>query len=67
VVRDDGRCVLHVALDRLEGWDTLEPPAQAWAFPPGHTLTCFLAKGGPNTRQLAVEWIEEDVHAGSPR
>ncbi|HNU99869.1 MAG TPA: hypothetical protein PKK20_07995, partial [Verrucomicrobiota bacterium] len=51
---------LHVTLDRLEGWETLEPPSQAWSFAPGHTLTCFEAKGSANTRQLAVEWIEQD-------
>lgn len=51
---------LHVTLDRLEGWETLEPPSQAWPFAPDHTLTCFEAKGSANTRQLAVEWIEQD-------
>lgn len=51
---------LHVALDRLEGWDTLEPPPRPWSFPTRHTLTCFRAKGTASTRQLAVEWIEQD-------
>ena len=49
---------LHVKIGHLGGWETLTSPALVQPFPPGHTLTCFRAKGGPRTRQLAVEWRE---------
>ena len=51
---------LHVKLDRLGGWQTLQSPALAQVFPTNHTLTCFRAKGGPRTRQLSLEWKEQD-------
>lgn len=51
---------LHVRLDRLGGWQTLESPALSQPFPTNHTLTCFRAKGGPRTRQLSLEWRERD-------
>ena len=49
---------LHVRIGHLGGWETLTSPALVQPFPPGHTLTCFRAKGGPHTRQLALEWRE---------
>ena len=49
---------LHVKIGHLGGWETLTSPALVQPFPPGHTLTCFRAKGGPRTRQLALEWRE---------
>jgi hypothetical protein len=51
---------LHVRIEHLGGWETLTSPALVRPFPPGHTLTCFRAKGGPRTRQLALEWKEEN-------
>lgn len=38
----------------------LSSPKLVRPFPPGYTLTCFRAKGGPRTRQLALEWDEAD-------
>ena len=37
----------------------LSPPFER-PFPTNHTLTCFRAKGGPLTRQLSLEWREDD-------
>ncbi len=51
---------LHAVVAHLGGWDTLSAPTLAHPFPAGHTLTCFRAKGGPHTRQLALEWREEN-------
>lgn len=60
VVREEGQEALHVTVGGLDGWDTLEPVGRSWTVPAGETLTCFRAKGGPRTRQLALEWIEQD-------
>ncbi len=54
-----GQRALHVTLTNLAGWDTFVAAA-AGAFPPGHTLTVFSAKGGGRTTQLAIEWVEKD-------
>jgi hypothetical protein len=56
----DGRFCLHAAVERLSGWDTLATPPLASPFPPGQTLTCFRARGGPATRQIALEWRQDD-------
>jgi hypothetical protein len=56
---DHGKA-LHVKVAHMGGWETLASPAYVRPFPAGHTLTCFRAKGGPRTRQLALEWREED-------
>jgi hypothetical protein len=56
---DHGKA-LHVKVGHLGGWETLASPAWMRPFPSGHTLTCFRAKGGPHTRQLALEWREGD-------
>ena len=47
-------------IGRLGGWETLLSPPLERPFPTGHTLTCFRAKGGPLTRQLSLEWREDD-------
>ncbi len=60
VVQEGGAAALHVRLQGLDGWDTLEPPARPWVLSPGQTVTCFRAKGTAATRQLAVEWVERD-------
>ena len=51
---------LHVKIGHLGGWETFKSPALPQPFPAGHRLTCFRAKGGPHTRQLALEWAEQD-------
>ncbi len=51
---------LHVTMEEVTGWDTLEPPGRSWGIDSDQTLTCFHAKGGQATRQLAVEWVETD-------
>jgi hypothetical protein len=51
---------LHVKVGRLFGWDTFLSPPFERPFPTNHTLTCFRAKGGPLTRQLSLEWREDD-------
>jgi hypothetical protein len=56
---DHGKA-LHVKIGHLGGWETLRSPALTRPFPTGQTLTCFRAKGGPRTRQLALEWMEAD-------
>ena len=56
---DHGKA-LHAKIGRLGGWEMLASPALVRPFPPNHTLTCFRAKGSPPTRQLALEWKEED-------
>ena len=56
---DHGKA-LHVKIGHLGGWETLGSPPLVRPFPPGHTLTCFRAKGTAGTRQLALEWKEEN-------
>ncbi|HOC56203.1 MAG TPA: hypothetical protein PKI20_11335 [Verrucomicrobiota bacterium] len=60
LVGSSGGQALHARMDRLGGWQTFGSPALACPFPPNHTLTCFRARGGPHTRQLALEWDEAD-------
>ena len=55
----DGKA-LHVVIERFTGWETYQSPALTNPFPPGHTLTCFRAKGTAQTKQLALEWTERD-------
>ncbi|MBP6963389.1 MAG: hypothetical protein KBC96_03175 [Armatimonadetes bacterium] len=51
----------HVVIPNLTSWDTYGVAADIEkAFPAGHTLTVFSAKGGPLTTQLAIEWVEND-------
>jgi hypothetical protein len=50
---------MHVIVPALSGWDTYGREF-AGAFAKGHSLTCFRAKGGPNTRRLIAEWQETD-------
>jgi len=51
---------LHAVVENLTNWDNFGPSHLEAAFPEGHTLTVFCAKGGPQTRSLAVEWQEKD-------
>ncbi len=60
IITESGTRCLHVTVGNLTGWDAVEPLDVRVPFPDGHSLTCFRARGGPRTRQLAVEWIESD-------
>lgn len=60
IVVADGGKVLHVTMEKLTGWETLQSPPLTNAFVPGHTLTCFRARGTAHTKQLALEWTERD-------
>lgn len=60
IVAGDRRRALHVAIEKLTGWDTYQSPLLANAFPAGQTLTCFRARGTAHTKQLALEWTEHD-------
>jgi hypothetical protein len=60
IAPDGSGKALHVTLEKLTGWDTFMSPPLANHFPPGHTLTCFRARGTPHTKQLALEWTERD-------
>lgn len=51
---------LHVDIGKLTGWDTFMSPPLTNAYAPGQTLTCFRAKGGSHTKQLALECTETD-------
>jgi hypothetical protein len=57
---DGSAGTLHVRIADLQGWDTMVMEAPQGAFPEGSTLTCFWAKGGARTTQLALEWRERD-------
>ena len=60
VVQEGPGRALYVAVPRMAGWDTFVSPRLEHPFPANHTLTCFRAKGGARTRQLALEWDEQD-------
>ncbi len=60
VVPADGGKALHVVIARYPGWETFASPPLTKPFAAGQTLTCFRAKGGANTKQLAIEWTERD-------
>ena len=51
---------LHCVIPKYESWNTFAAPPVAQPFGPGQTLTCFWAKGAPQTTRLAVEWVEKD-------
>ncbi len=54
----EGRC-LEVSAS-LPGWGGIGSLPLERPFPPGHSLTCFWAKGEEATRQMSVEWREKD-------
>ena len=58
MVGGDSARALHVSMAEVGGWDTRV--REGLSFPQGDLLTCFRAKGGPNTRQLSVEWQEKN-------
>lgn len=51
---------LHVHISKLTNWDTFGSPALGGPFAEDQSLTVFMAKGGPRTTELAVEWTEKD-------
>ena len=55
-----GQRAFHAVIPDLSGWETLGPASVQNAFPDGHTLTVFSAKGAPETTELSVEWAEND-------
>ena len=55
-----GAKALHVKIAHLGGWETLTSPALERPFQTNQTLTCFRAKGSPHTRQLSLEWREDN-------
>jgi hypothetical protein len=55
-----GGKALHVKIGHLGGWETLTSPALERSFQANQTLTCFRAKGGRHTRQLSLEWREDN-------
>ena len=60
IVASESGKALHIVIEKLTGWDTYLSPPLTNAFPSGHTLTCFRARGAPHTKQLALEWMEAD-------
>jgi hypothetical protein len=59
-VGNDGQKALHVTIDNLGGWDVLLSPPLSDPFPVGRTLTCFRARGAKDTREMSIEWDEQD-------
>lgn len=51
---------LHVQIPLFNNWDTFASPELKQPFGTDRTLTTFMAKGGPQTTELAVEWTEDD-------
>lgn len=51
---------LHCVVPSYQSWNTVIAPSIEQPFEPGQTLTCFWAKGGPQTRYIAIEWVEKD-------
>jgi len=50
---------LRTSYTDFKTWDTIGMPFEN-PFPPGYSLTCFWAKGAPQTNMLSVEWEEKD-------
>jgi endonuclease YncB( thermonuclease family) len=55
----EGGYALHALIPNFKEWDNIGLSFKR-PFSAGHTLTCFRAKGGPQTRELLVEWRESD-------
>lgn len=55
-----GQRAVHGLITNLTGWDNYGIRNLDKPFPQGHKLTVFSAKGDENTRQLAIEWVEND-------
>jgi hypothetical protein len=55
-----GSHALHAQVRPLNNWDTLVSPPIDAAFPEGHEMIVFYARGGPQTTELLIEWCEKD-------
>ncbi|MHB0999057.1 MAG: hypothetical protein ACYC27_07405 [Armatimonadota bacterium] len=55
-----GTRAIHAKISNLEGWETFGSQDIENLFPDGNTLTVFAAKGGPDTTQAYIEWVEKD-------
>lgn len=53
------KCV-RVDADNLQGWDLFIQSGMENSFPQGYTMTSFWAKGDEKTKQLLIQWTEED-------
>lgn len=51
---------MHVVTSNNQGWDTLRSPELDKPFPDGYTLTVVTAKGDAKTKQISIEWEEND-------
>lgn len=51
---------LHALVSKLNDWDTFGCPLIDKPFSDGSSTTVFWAKGGPNTPELILEWVEKD-------
>jgi hypothetical protein len=51
---------LHVMVDNLGSWDVVLSPPLDDPFPGDRSLTCFRARGSTNTREMSIEWDEQD-------
>jgi len=56
----DGQKALHVTIDNMGRWNVLDGPPLQEPFADGRTLTCFRARGTRDTREMAIEWDEQD-------
>lgn len=54
------KTALHCIVPDFRNWNTFIAPAVKQPFREQEMLTCFWAKGAPQTTALAVEWAEQD-------
>jgi hypothetical protein len=60
MVADGPQKALHATIENLAGWSVLVSPLLTDPFAGGRTLTCFRARGAPDTTEMSVEWDETD-------
>jgi len=56
----EGTTALQLHLSNFSRRDSFSSPALTQPFPPGHTLTCFWAKGDARTSHMSVTWDDQD-------
>jgi hypothetical protein len=54
------RTALHCAIPHFSGWNTFVAPTPKQPFSDRQSLTCFWAKGAPQTTSMEIEWTEND-------
>lgn len=54
------RRALHCVVPDFTGWNTFVAPAVEQPFSGQQSLTCFWAKGAPQTTSMEIEWTEKD-------